>query len=764
MLPDPHDNPDKRHDDEPDAQPADLAALDLDSCAQEPIRIPGGIQPHGAMLVLDLQGREILQASTNIAELLGPDLDASPGRSFDDLQADALATEIRSWLEGPDPLFLRTAQLNRRPLQVVGHRTPQGVILEFEQPPATEGETLEALYPRIGHFMEDMQAFGDVEEVAQASAREFRRITGFNRALIYRFNRDWHGEVIAEDGDGELPSYLGLHFPASDIPAQARELYRLNRLRLIPDANYTPAPVQPALSPIDGAPLDLSNASLRSVSPVHLEYMRNMGTLASMSVSILVDGRLWGLVSCHNATPRRLNAQARTACDLLGKVVSQQISNRERGAYAARRIELKQVEGQLLARLAMATSFQEGLADSADTWLQLANATGAVVLHEAAAFTAGLTPPISRMRDLADRLRAENLLDSFATDSLATRFPEFADIADVASGVLAISISQLHTGYVIWLRCEVLHTVQWGGDPRKPRHASDRLHPRTSFAIWKEQVRLQALPWSQAEIDSVSDFRGAIMNFVLRRAEERAQLTGELQRSNKELESFSYSVSHDLRAPFRHIVGYTQLLRDRETNLSERSRHYLDSINEAATTAGQLVDDLLSFSHMSRTSLTKFPVDMDKLLQEVLRSIEPDTRDRDIEWSIGKLPPCWADAHLLRQALSNLLDNAIKYSRGRQPAKIAVHGERTSRECIYTIEDNGAGFDMTYAHKLFGVFQRLHRMEDFEGTGIGLALTKRIVERHGGWIKARGVIDGGAAFTFAVPLQTVSVQTGDSNG
>ena len=758
------DLPADRRNPQSDATPAHPAVvLDLDSCAQEPIRIPGGIQPHGAMLVLDPQAREILQASSNIATLLGSQIDASPGRRFSDLHARVLEADLQTWLDGSDPLFLRTAQVNGRTLQVLGHRTHQGVILEFEQPPATEGETLEALYPRIGRFMDDIQDFGDLKEVAQASAREFRRITGFNRVLIYRFNRDWHGEVIAEDGDGELPSYLGLHFPASDIPAQARELYRLNRLRLIPDANYAASPLQPALSPIDGAPLDLSQASLRSVSPVHLEYMRNMGTLASMSVSILVDGRLWGLVSCHNAAPRRLNAQARTACDLLGKVVSQQISNREHGAYAARRMELKQVEGQLLARLAVAASFQEGLADSADIWLKFANATGAVVLHEAAAFTAGLTPPIARMRDLADRLRAENLLDSFWTDSLATRFPEFADIADVASGVLAISISQLHTGYVMWLRSELVQTVQWSGDPRKPMRADDRLQPRTSFASWKEQVRLQARPWSQAEIDSVADFRGAIVNFVLRRAEERAQLTSELQRSNKELESFSYSVSHDLRAPFRHIVGYTQLLRDRETSLSERSQHYLDSINEAAITAGQLVDDLLSFSHISRTSITKFPVDMDKLLHEVLRSIEPDTQDREIEWSIGKLPSCWADAHLLRQALSNLLGNAIKYSRGRRPAKIAVRGERNSRECLYTVADNGAGFDMTYSHKLFGVFQRLHRMEDFEGTGIGLALTKRIVERHGGWIKAQGVVDGGATFTFAIPVQTVPA-TGDSNG
>jgi chemotaxis family two-component system sensor kinase Cph1 len=746
----------------PAALAADVAvsASDLDACAREPIRIPGGIQPHGVLLILDNAGERIIQTSANTAELLGLSPVALLNQPFSVLCAASLERELRKWLAytdspGSNTNFLRTAQIGERLLQVLAHRTAQGVIIEFEQPPSSEDETLEALYPRIGRFMEGAQSFATLDELSRAAAIEFRRVSGFNRVLIYRFDHQWHGEVIAEDGDGELPSYLGLRFPASDIPAQARELYRLNRLRLIPDAAYVPSALQPTLSPIDGAPLDLSYASLRSVSPVHLEYMRNMGTLASMSVSILVEGRLWGLVSCHNRLPKQLNAQARTACDLLGMVLSQQIASREQGAYAARRIALKQIEGQLLSHLAMAPTFQEGLAASAPWWLKIADAHGAVVLHDDGLFTAGITPPESRIRALAERLREDGYLDTFATDSLALTYPEFADIADVASGVLAISISQLHPAYIIWLRPELIRTIRWSGDPTKSvESGTQRLHPRTSFASWKEQVLLHSASWSRAEIDSVSDFRAAIINLVLRRAEERAQLTGELQRSNRELESFSYSVSHDLRAPFRHIVGYTQLLRDREKGLSEKSQHYLDSINEAATTAGRLVDDLLSFSHLGRTSVAKSSVDMQKLVREVQRSLEPDTQNRNIQWCIGPLPSAWADPNLLRQAMLNLLGNAVKYTRGRDPAVVTLTGELQGNLCVYSVGDNGAGFDMAYVHKLFGVFQRLHRMEDFEGTGIGLALTKRIVERHDGWIKAHGNPDQGATFTFAIPLPT----------
>jgi chemotaxis family two-component system sensor kinase Cph1 len=725
--------------------------LNLDLCAQEPIRIPRSIQPHGMLVVVDPDSRQIVQASANATALSNDRRSALLGLSLRQAIGDAAERQITAWLRNPDSTYLRTLEIHGERLQVLGHQTPQGVILEFEQPPASEGETLEAYYPRIGRFMEDVPAFDDLADLCNAAAREFRQISGFNRVLIYRFDAEWNGEVLAEDGDGVLPSYLGLRFPASDIPAQARELYRLNRLRIIPDANYQSVPLEPALHPRDGQPLDLSYAALRSVSPVHLEYMRNMGTLASMSISILMDGKLWGLVSCHNATPRRVNAQARTACDLLGKVLSQHIGGRQRGAYAAERIELKRIESDLLTRIASSESFQSGLAENSSTWLALTRATGAAVLHDEAIFTVGVTPPAARLRMLTEKLQAQ-AADSFVTDSLGLEWPEFADLGEVASGVLAISISQLHPSYIVWFRPEVERTLLWAGDPRKPVDvAHDRLHPRNSFASWKEQVKHRAPPWSQAEIDSALDFRAAIINFVLRRAEERAELTNQLQRSNKELESFSYSVSHDLRAPFRHIVGYTQLLRERERSLSDQSRHYLDSINEAAASAGQLVDDLLSFSQLGRTALAVSPVDMHKLLQEIIRSVEPDIRARQVEWRVQPLPPTIGDAGLLRQALYNLIDNALKYTRDRSPAIVEIHGELTRTECIYIVRDNGVGFDMAYVHKLFGVFQRLHRMEEFVGTGIGLALTRRIIERHGGWIEARGVVDEGAEFRFALP-------------
>ncbi|RAK52472.1 ATP-binding protein [Phenylobacterium deserti] len=739
------------------------AQLDLDSCAAEPIRIPGAIQPHGALLVVRPKDFVCLNFSANLLQVAGFEL--KPGDRLSDVaEARQLTAELRRWLDGEHPAFLRTVTVGEFVLQVFGHVTEQGVVLEFEDPPHSEAETLEGLYPRLREFLDDIARAEDLQAIADAAVREVRALTGFNRTLLYSFDEAGDGTVLAEDTDGVLPSYRGLRFPASDIPAQARELYRLNRIRLIASADYEPVPVLPAISPTDGKPLDLSLAALRSVSPIHLEYMRNMGTGSSMSISILVEGRLWGLISGHSREPRQVNPQVRTACDILGQVLSLQVEARERADAAAERLSLKQVETDLLARLALSTSFQRALADNSEIWLELTHAAGAAVITEEGVLSTGDTPEPAEITAIAHQLFQRGD-DHFATDSLAQTWPDAAGYAATACGLLAVSISQIHPDYIMWFRPEVIRTVEWGGDPNKPMEPkADRLSPRTSFELWKEQVRLHSLPWRDAEVESARGFRNAIQNLVLKRAEERAELTGRLERINKELESFSYSISHDLRAPFRHIVGYAELLSEREKDLDAKSRHYVQSISEAAVAAGRLVDDLLNFSQMGRASLHLGKIDISKLVSEIRRSLEPDVAGRKIEWRIGELPEAWGDGPMVRQALLNLIQNAVKYTGPRELAVITVEGEDRGESVAYTVSDNGVGFDRTYVGKLFGVFQRLHRAEDFEGTGIGLALAKRIVERHGGTIAADGVLGQGATFTFTLPKRQVALRGETTRG
>lgn len=734
---------------------APQAALEAADCATEPIHIPGSIQPHGALLVLDPVDHRLLQASANAASLLQAPIE--PGR---DWPADApLLAALLAALDRPatagDREGARSFGAGAALFSAVWHQTPQGLLVELERNDRTEAETFAALFPSLRQFVDRIEAASDIAALSQVAAAEVRRLTGFDRVMVYRFGPEWHGTVIAEDGNGELPSYLDLRFPASDIPAQARELYRRTRLRLIPDAHYTPVPVMPALSPRDHQPLDLSGAALRSVSPIHLEYMRNMGTAASMSISILIDGALWGLISCHHSVARVVGPQMRSSCDLIGQLLSMQIGARERGAQADQRLSLKAIESELLARVSRAPAILSGLGENTEAWLQLGGGSGAAIVHDGAVLTAGRTPDVESLTLLAAWLRRERPDAVYASPTLARDYPPAQAFLDSACGLLAVPISALHAHYLMWFRPELVHTVQWGGQPDfKAGGADGRLHPRASFAQWSEEVRGWSAPWEAAHLEAVDSFRNGVVSFVLKRAEERAQLTEKLESTNRELEAFSYSVSHDLRAPFRHVVGYAQLLREENQGLNERSEHYIESIIDSALAAGQLVDDLLNFSQLGRSVLDVTRVDMNKMVSECRSSLAMDIGERHVIWRIPPLPVAWADATLLRQAMANLISNAVKYTRGRDPAIIEITGEDRVHEVVFTIRDNGVGFDMAYVGKLFGVFQRLHRIEEFEGTGIGLALVRRIVDRHGGWIAAEGVLNQGAVFRIGLPKNT----------
>jgi chemotaxis family two-component system sensor kinase Cph1 len=703
----------------------------LDLCAQEPIHIPGAIQPHGALVCVADDRGPVLHRSANADAIL-----AAPV---------TLGARLPLGLESPG-----SQRRDGRWLQVSAHRTAQGLLLEFEPLTGADDPSPDEAFNTLHRFIDRAGPMADLRDVGQAAVEQVRAMTGFNRVLLYRFDTDWNGTVIAEDGDCVLPSYLDLRFPASDIPAQVRALYLRNRVRLIPDATCQPVPLDPPISPIDGQPLDLTPISLRSVSPVHLQYMRNMETAASMSIALIADGRLWGLISCHHRVAHWVSPRVRLACEFLGQLVGRQIVARERVVEAGRRIALKRIETELLVHLARTDGFQAGLAANPDAWLAVTNAAGAAVVSDGQAYLAGQTPTAEQVGDIAAWLRAGPNQSVYATDSLTAAWPAAAGFAARASGLLAVSISQLYPSYVMWFRPERVQTVTWAGDPRKSSDPAT-LSPRSSFEQWKQLVRHTAAPWRSEEIATATDLRHAIIDFVLRHAEERAEMTARLQHSNRELEAFSYSVSHDLRAPFRHIVGYAELLRDREPDLDATSRRFLDTIRDAALSAGHLVDDLLAFSQLNRAPLTAGPIDMNKLAREARAAAMLGCGDRRIDWRIGELPPTWGDVTMMRQVMLNLLSNAVKYTGRRARAEIIVEGVENDTETVYIVRDNGIGFDMRYVGKLFGVFQRLHRVEDFEGTGVGLALTKRVIDRHHGWIKAEGVEDQGAIFTFALP-------------
>ena len=735
---------------------------DLDICASEPIRTPGTIQPHGALLVVDPATGIVVQASENASAFLS--LDTPVGRSLPG-GLDELAATVGEMTATGDERRQQALTLEGRMLTVVVQQNAQGLALvEFEERQAGEEQTIEALFVRLQGFSQSLheKAIEGRDQAAQQTATFVRAITGFDRALVYWFDPDWNGHVLAEDGNGSLPSYLGLRFPSKDIPPQARALYRTNRIRLIPDAAYEPVRLDPALLPASGEPVDLGPAALRSVSPIHLEYMRNMGTAASMSVSIIVDGELWGLVACHSRNPHRVSPNVRAVADFAVQALAAHIGAQSRLADADLRVALHSRQRCLLEAMSTGDDLKAALTQRESDLLAHANAAGAAIVMDGAVTLFGQTPGSEAVADIVAFLDP-GAAESFHTDRLSAHMPGADRFAATASGLLAVRISELHSNWLMWFRPELVQTVRWGGDPHAVVRESGRIHPRKSFEAWKDEVRMTAEPWREGEIDAARDLRQAIIAIVLRKAEKLAGLSEELKRSNKELEAFSYSVSHDLRAPFRHIVGFSELLKARSGDLDAKSQHYLESIAESAVAAGRLVDDLLNFSHLGRASLSHKKIDMQKMVSEVQQSATRLLGGRRIVWEVEKLPPAYGDPMLVRQVWQNLVDNAVKYSGRNEAARIGIKGWREGKEICYQVADNGVGFDMAYVGKLFGVFQRLQRSEDFQGTGIGLALVRRIVERHKGRVWAEGVVGEGATFGFSLPARKEETEEDDDH-
>jgi light-regulated signal transduction histidine kinase (bacteriophytochrome) len=735
--------------------------LDLTGCDKEPIRTPGSIQPHGFMLTLS-PTLEVLQASANLAHWSGVDAQAVLGRPLADAigaqAAERLALELGGGTLGQRPVYFGTVTLpTGRHFDVLGHAWDGLIIAEFESVGRAQPADFRHLYPLISDFLARVNDHASIPALTDLAARHVRSVTGYGRVMVYQFDPTGHGRVVAESKAPDYDSYMGQSFPASDIPAQARELYTLSPIRLIQNANYEPAPLVPGANPVTGERNDLPFAALRSVSPVHLQYMRNMGTLASMSVSLIVKGKLWGLISCHNAEPCAVSVEKRTACEQLGQILALCIETREDGAELQFRLDVRRIMVEMLGRLTKGADFLDNLSGVFPELLRFARAGGVAVVVDDRVLSYGDTPDESAIRALSTWLAVHGHTELFHTNHLAGVYPQGAALTRNASGLLALPISRIHQHYLLWFRPELVQTVEWAGNPyekQAPPDAPTQLSPRQSFAAWRETNHGPGLPGHAAEIELAVEFRSALLGIALERAEQMAELAEELGRANKELEAFSYSVSHDLRAPLRHIVGFSDLLIESAGSEDSAMRErFLKNIKQSARLAGKLVDDLLSFSQMGRAALRPTQVDMTELVSGCIDKLDLEIGQRKVDWHFDRLPTVCADPSFLHLAMFNLLSNAVKFTGAREQAVIRVWHEDAGDAYVFHVADNGAGFNMDYVHKLFGVFQRLHRMEDFQGTGIGLANVRRIVERHNGRVWANSTLGEGATFSFSLPKQ-----------
>ena len=751
--------------------------ITLTNCDREPIHIPGAIQPYGFLLCLDEVSHHVAYASENTVALLGIAPTELVGTGLGRLLAPERAAEIErsfaSLTEVHQLLGVRLEQVAGQPFyKLIMHRYDRLLWLEFE--PVEESGPASLDLPYLNAALSQMLTAGSVTEFCQYAVEQVRTITGFDRVAIYRFAPDESGEVTAEAVRPDLPPWLGLRYPASDIPQQARAMYLKNWLRFIPDASYVPARLVPLRPPRSSRPPDMTYAVLRSVSPIHIQYLHNLGSAATMTVSLIQDGQLWGMITCHHLTPKLVSYELRDLCQFIAKTFSALLGSKEKQDEQAYQLQVSERQARLFEHVSNTPNFIEGLYQQTPTLLDVIDCGGAAVCFDGEIITLGATPSRPQIEELMAWLRANVQQDIFYTDSYAALNPAGLALRGTASGFIAASLAEAPGNYLLWFRPEVVQTVSWAGQNEKPQQLADSqlfLSPRQSFEAWKQLVENTCAPWKPLEVKAateirlhISDVRLKVFNELQSRAQALSRLNAELERSNDELDSFAYVASHDLKEPLRGIHNYSLfLLEDYAGQLDADGVNKLQTLVRLSQRMENLIEGLLQLSRVGRTELVLAEVDLNELLAEVLDLLQPRLEQTHTTVVVeGRLPTLAVDRVRLLEVFNNLLTNAIKYSDqatktvvvGQAPAGTAVPGldELSSEYHVFYVQDFGIGIDPKHHENIFKLFKRLHAQEKYGGgTGAGLAIAKKMIEKHAGRLWVDSALGQGATFFFALP-------------
>jgi len=508
------------------ASPA-FGQADLTNCERELIHLAGSIQPYGVLLVLRATDLLVMQASGNAGEVFGVPLERVLNRPVAELggNIEAQLRPVLAALEQAERRPLR-CRIDRLPayldLEGTVHLLPGGdIVVELEPLPAFDANAFHAanveLQKKIGHAVQLFSSALSVASLAEVAVACFRGLTGYDRVMVYKFDPDGHGEIIAEAREDSLEPLLGHHYPATDIPQRARELYIRNRARMLVDAHYVPVPVVPRLMPGSGEELDMSLCYLRSMSPLHIQYLKNMGVTATLVVSLVREGRLWGLIACHHYRAKQLSYAVRTASEMLGEVISTRIAALENYVQGQVDVMLRRLELRLIDATSTDGDWRAALFQQPRALLQPLDATGVALIYDGEVMTAGDVPATPDVRALGQWVATQTVDAVYSCSSIGRANPALSSISVTASGVLAVQLSPAEPDFLIWFRPEQVSEVTWAGDPSKPMLDNDplTLSPRRSFAAWSEIVRGTAVRWTRADMVLARAIGASLTDFML---------------------------------------------------------------------------------------------------------------------------------------------------------------------------------------------------------------------------------------------------------
>lgn len=731
---------------------------DLSNCENEPIHLIRLIQAHACLIACDSSDFSIIQVSDNTEAIIGYLPDKLLKSSLSEILPQRILSIIKAELAKKgdfkqiNPIRANIFYQNHAIYHnLIIHLNPDNILIVEVEPFDKIVNTTNFQYTLSDAILNIQKA--SYKELFDQMAQEIKKITDFDRVMVYRFDNNNDGEVVAEAKEEFVEPYLGLKYPASDIPPQARALYLKNKTRLLTDVNIDSAQVIPVRTKITGKPLDLTYAVTRGLSPIHLEYLRNMKVQSTMSISIILDERLWGLIACHNYTPKFLDYSVRFTCQFMTQIFSGHLALESANLFRTSVLKTNITRAKLFESMSEDYNIFDGLTAQEETVMNLVDCTGAAVITEHQISLLGITPTEEEVKELCMWLDDKTDAPVYCTNSLIEIYEPATKFKEKAAGILAIKFALNPNEFVVWFRPEVTQEVYWGGNPNKAlSKEGNRISPRKSFKKWKEIRSGFSRSWKKYELDAANSLRNDIREFIMQRFNEIKLLNKNMEAAYNELEMFSYSVSHDLSSPLRNIDGFAQILKeDYSDKMDEMGLEILNTITDSTKRMTILINDILNFSKLGRESMVFQIINTQELIDNALKEILPVYQDNPVELKVSdSLPELWGDKSLLQQLFINLISNAVKYSqKGKMPV-VEIEGKQTEDYTFVKIKDNGIGLDMKYANKIFGVFHRLVGEKEYPGTGIGLAIVHRIISRHDGEISVDSKI--GKETTFWVKL------------
>ena len=723
----------------------------LTNCDKEPIHILGKLQSCGYLIAADAASQHIKYCSENIHELIDKDKNVLGEKLSAFFDAETL--EVCAELEDEEKAIPQKVLFNEKHFLLIAHKHAGNLVLELEPLQTEENPYKHQIY--LSTIVSELNAAESEQEMCDLTASLIKEYYDYDRVMVYRFDENWDGIVVSEEKEPDMESWLGLRYPASDIPQQARKLFLKQGVRIIADVKSKPVPIQALSGEEQKNPIDLTHSEYRASSPIHIEYLENMGVSASLTAAIISKGNLWGLIACHHNAPKFISYYKRQSCKYLTQVLSSRIILSSANKALLKVNESAVLRNKLLEKISKDWDVLNGLVHGDYTMLQVTDAQGGAVLLDGQLRTIGQTPDEEEIKKLIKTLSRSDLEDNFYySNALGKDFKEFEALKAKASGVFCIFLSSARKDALIWFKTEKLETVNWAGNPEKPVILEDdvRLSPRKSFDKWSVLQDGHSEPWADYEIAAGQALKQDISEIILEKYEEVKALNRKLQSAYEDLETFSYSVAHDLRAPLRGIDGFAQIIKEDYSDvLDDFGKSSVDTIIESADRMNHLIDDILQFSRVTQATLSRTNFSLKEVTEELVRFLNVSRDFPKTEIKISEaLPVVNGDPKMTTQIMQNLLTNALKYSAAAEKPLIEIGVEDIHGKPFYFVKDNGIGFDAErHRARIFKLFSRLVGKE-YPGSGVGLTIVKRIIKKHNGKLKVRSSPGKGSTFLFTL--------------